>query len=95
MTKRILHLTLERKWFDLIASGEKKIEWRDVKPYWTKRLQRKYDVIQFRNGYRRDSPLMQVEYKGIIEKHIHMIPPAYALSLGKILWIKNYDGLSV
>jgi len=35
---RILHLTLKKKWFDMIASGEKKEEYREWKPYWAKRL---------------------------------------------------------
>ena len=33
-----LHLTLKKKWFDMIASGEKKEEYREVKDYWMKRL---------------------------------------------------------
>jgi hypothetical protein len=36
---KVLHLTLKRKWFDLIASGEKKEEYRDIKMYWATRLQ--------------------------------------------------------
>lgn len=35
---KILHLTLKKKWFDMIASGDKKEEYREVKPYWVKRL---------------------------------------------------------
>lgn len=35
---RVLHLTLKKKWFDLIASGEKKEEYREIKEYWIKRL---------------------------------------------------------
>ena len=35
---KILHLTLKKKWFDMIASGEKKEEYRDIKMYWWKRL---------------------------------------------------------
>jgi hypothetical protein len=33
-----LHLTLKKKWFDMIASGEKKEEYRERKPYWYNRL---------------------------------------------------------
>lgn len=33
-----LHLTLKKKWFDMILSGEKKEEYREVKDYWMKRL---------------------------------------------------------
>lgn len=38
MEKKILHLTLKKKWFDMIALGEKKEEYREIKPYWVKRL---------------------------------------------------------
>jgi hypothetical protein len=32
--KKTLHLNLKRKWFDMIKSGEKKEEYRDITPYW-------------------------------------------------------------
>lgn len=35
---KVLHLTLKKKWFDMIASGEKKEEYRELKPYWVSRL---------------------------------------------------------
>ena len=35
---KILHLTLKKKWFDMILSGEKKEEYREIKPYWINRL---------------------------------------------------------
>jgi hypothetical protein len=35
---RVLHLTLKKKWFDMIASGEKKEEYRELKDYWGYRL---------------------------------------------------------
>jgi hypothetical protein len=40
---KILHLTLKRKWFDMIESGEKPEEYREIKPYWIKRLCDKHD----------------------------------------------------
>lgn len=33
-----LHLTLKKKWFDMILSGEKKEEYREIKQYWIRRL---------------------------------------------------------
>ena len=39
---RILHLTLKKKWFDMIASGEKKEEYRDVSPYFISRLVKEF-----------------------------------------------------
>lgn len=35
---KTLHLTLKKKWFDMIASGEKKEEYREVKFFWADRL---------------------------------------------------------
>ena len=40
MTKdnKTLHLVQKRKWWDMIASGEKKEEYREICGYWIKRL---------------------------------------------------------
>lgn len=33
-----IHLPINREWFDMIHSGEKKEEYREFKPYWIRRL---------------------------------------------------------
>jgi hypothetical protein len=35
---RILHLTLKKKWYDMIEAGIKLEEYREIKLYWIKRL---------------------------------------------------------
>jgi hypothetical protein len=35
---KVLHLTVKKKWFDMIASGEKKEEYRGIKGHWVTRL---------------------------------------------------------
>ena len=35
---KILKLTLKKQWFDMILSGEKTVEYREVKPYFVSRL---------------------------------------------------------
>lgn len=35
---KTLHLVLKSKWYDMIASGIKTEEYREIKPYWIKRL---------------------------------------------------------
>ena len=83
--KRVLHLNLYRKYFDQILNKEKIIEYRDITPYWSKRLEgRHYDVIKFRNGYRRDAPEMIVEYVGMYTSDTE-----FAIVLGNILETKN------
>ncbi len=39
----MLILPIKKKWFDMIRSGEKKEEYREIKPYWTKRLNNELD----------------------------------------------------
>ena len=83
--KKVLHLNLYRKYFDQILNKEKVIEYRNITPYWSKRLEgRHYDVIKFRNGYRKDAPEMVVEYKGM-----YISDSEYAIVLGNILETKN------
>ena len=80
MGKSVLHLNLYRRYFDEILAGEKTIEYREVTPYWSKRLEgRNYDVIQFRNGYAKVAPIMIVTYAGFTIKDGY-----YCLPIGKI-----------
>ena len=71
---KILHLTLKKKWFDMIASGEKKEEYREMKPYWQARLVKDgywfsqavkdFDVIRFRLGYAKNAPTIDFKFLG-------------------------------
>jgi hypothetical protein len=62
---KVLHMTLKKKWFDLILYGVKTEEYRGIKPYWDTRLSTAYDIIRFKNGYNKDSPVFDIELKGI------------------------------
>lgn len=100
---RTLHLNLKKKWFDMILSGEKTEEYRDITPYWFERLVfehkkvfkyctgydwedgfyneegvryiieqkqsmfgfKPFDTITFSNGYSKNRPQFQIEFKGI------------------------------
>ena len=108
---KTLKLTLKKKWFDMIFSGEKKEEYREMKEHWHRRLAtkqsrctlapiefKKYDVIEFRNGYKKDSPAMFVECKRVAmgygikdwgaEQKI-----VYIIYLGKVLSHNNCEHL--
>lgn len=92
---KILHLTLMKKWFDLIALGEKGHEYREIKPYWTKRFfdarERtiQYDEIHFRNGYAKDAPWMRVKWEGVELTRWNDID-VFAIKLGERLEIRNW-----
>ena len=38
MKKKVLQLSVKRKWFDLIKAGTKREEYREIKSYWVSRL---------------------------------------------------------
>lgn len=50
----ILILHIKKKWFDLILNGEKKEEYREVKPYWSKRLCNSWDANGVRWNHQKD-----------------------------------------
>lgn len=65
----MLTLPIKKKWWDMIASGEKQEEYRDITPYWAKRFQQAPRFLadgkqQFhavlRAGYRKDSPRLAI-----------------------------------
>lgn len=72
---KTLNLTLKKKWFDMVKSGEKKEEYREIKDYWIKRLKemsltrleafKHFDTVTFKNGYAKDAPTIILEFKGI------------------------------
>ena len=104
--KKVLHLNLKKKWFDMIASGEKKEEYREIKPHWIKRLKdhsltnpkafQHYDVVCFRNGYQKDAPEMWVDFKGIrvgkakSEWSDNWQGLVFIIELGRVLAKRNY-----
>lgn len=61
----MLILPIKKKWYDMILAGEKKEEYRDIKPYYKSRLENLFpfvgdeqyrEKICFRNGYSNSSP---------------------------------------
>lgn len=45
MEKKVLTLSVKKEWFDKIVSGEKTEEYREIKPYWIKRLTTNCEVV--------------------------------------------------
>ncbi len=61
---KTLHLTLKKKWFDMILSGEKKEEYREIKKHWCKRLLCLIGLTPqfFSPGYKADRISIPPEY---------------------------------
>src|SRR4051812_30019681 len=66
-----LFLVLKTEWYEMIQSGEKKEEYRDLSDYWIRRLMpdnktiRQFKTIKFQLGYQLNAPQMIVECKKI------------------------------
>ena len=74
----------------MILSGEKKEEYIKIKPYWDKRLHKKYDVVCFSTGYKKDSPRLTAVLKEVVfgfgtQKWGATDEICYVLKLGKIV----------
>lgn len=102
----ILYLTLKKQWFDLILHGIKREEYRDIKPYWSARLESKYgdnriinqyDYIQFSNGYSKTARKMLVKCnsitvgKGIAEWGAVKDKTTYIIKLGRVISTENIN----
>jgi hypothetical protein len=58
---KIVTLPIKKKWFDMILSGEKKEEYRELKPYWDKRLSGNRLVLKLVNGYGKHRPYILID----------------------------------
>ena len=83
---RILYLSLYKIYFDQILFNQKKIEYRNKSPYWTKRFSSKYDIIHFTNGYGNNRPAFDCELKNI---SFNSQTQKFELELGNILQTYN------
>ena len=73
----MLTLPIKKKWFDMIKSGEKKEEYREIKPYWFVRFKNEFGCIYdenlvihlgkgrviFKNGYQKTEQQNQTHQK--------------------------------
>ena len=91
---KVLQLTIKKEWFDMIASGEKKEEYRDIKQYWKNRLVLRQYPIKFLNiesikfyngGYCSDSlPHFTIKCEGIEQR---TGKPEWGASPGKSYYV--------
>jgi hypothetical protein len=88
--------TLEREWFAKIVDGSKKIEYREIKPYWTSRLRRVQTPFRLvlRNGMNRPIPVLTVRIDRIEpnpSRKGRKREGSYALHIGRILKVEHWD----
>lgn len=78
--------TIKRQWLAEIIAGNKKIEYRERKPYWEKKLSKVLVPFELRliNGMSKSAPEVTV----LIEKVT--LGDEYELHIGQILEVKNW-----
>lgn len=90
----MLTFPIKKQWFDMIKSGEKKEEYRELKPFYISRLgalQGQILDICLRNGYSSDSPSLIASCEvttGTGRKAWGAVPGKYYFVL-KILAVKE------
>ena len=81
-----LRIVIKQPYFDHIAEGSKTIEYSEIKTFWESRLydsngkKRKYDNIEFVNGYNSDAKKMTTKYEGVSRKG-----SLFQIKVGKIV----------
>ena len=84
---KILHIHPRYIYYDLAEKGIKEEEYRAIKPYWTKRLQKNYDLIYYWKAYTNKKLIFKYDGKKIItlvHKEFGNKPvKVYAISLRK------------
>jgi hypothetical protein len=86
--------TLKREWFAKIVDGSKRVEYREIKRYWTKRLAavKTPFVLVMRNGMTPPVPVVSVRIDRIVPSPRGRVRKGnYALHIGRVLKVEHWD----
>lgn len=91
----MLIFPLKKEWYEKICSGEKTIEYREVKPYWEKRilpfLFQEKPCCKLRLGYTNKymtACIAKIEMVDGKDTDLHIDKPVYAIHLTDIREVK-------
>jgi hypothetical protein len=80
--------TIEREWLAEIIAGTKKIEYRQIKPYWTKRFKKVSVPFELRLLNGMNPPVPEVT---VLIHRITKEGGSYRLHIKKVLTVKHWD----
>jgi hypothetical protein len=85
-----LTTTIKRPWLREIVAGRKTIEYREIKPYWTKRLKGRQCPFLLRliNGMSKDAPEVTVRIDRVRTNNKTAI---YELHIGAVVDVQHWD----
>ena len=82
--------TIQREWLKEIVAGRKTVEYREIKPYWTKRLAEVSPPFFLRliNGMSTNAPEVTVQIDRV---RTNLGSGNYELHIGKVVEVRNWD----
>jgi hypothetical protein len=82
--------TIQRQWLREIVAGRKTVEYREIKPYWTKRLERvgRPFLMRLINGMTVRAPEVTVVIDRVRK---NTSSGNYELHIGRIVEVKHWD----
>ena len=85
-----LTTTIKRDWLREIVAARKTVEYREIKPYWEKRLAGVKPPFQLRliNGMSASAPEVTVEITKVVR---NTRSGTFNLHIGRIVQVKNWD----
>ena len=81
----MLTLTIKKEWFDMILSGEKKEEYREIKPYYDKRFATAFGCMWLFNGIKNkdmEPPIKEILFRNGYSKESPQFVAKCALHTG-------------
>ena len=82
MKEKTLRLPVNERWYALIKEGKIDFDYREIKPYWTARLEdRDYDYVEFYHRFKKDIPVMKYKFEKVIIGKIGAFPDDYYIIL--------------
>jgi hypothetical protein len=82
--------TIKREWLREIAAGRKRVEYREIKPYWIRRLSKTEPPFQLRliNGMQSKAPELTVLVQRVRKNSRCGV---FELHLGKVVEVRHWD----
>ena len=88
---KTLHLVLKRKWYDMIDSGIKTEEYREIKPYWEKRLLDYKSLSDYVDKNYKAMLWYEFICHGSIQPHIDDAPHHFPRGYKKVVFRLGYQ----
>lgn len=87
-----LYLVLKNPWFDMIKSGEKKEEYRELTDFWKTRLEGKeFDTLEFVHGYPKKEDMSKRLFFKNPKIRVGEGKPEWGAESGKQYYIITWD----